>query len=365
MIDYHRLKWGDFMFIYIPRFKLKLIVMLGVLLIIAGGIMFINDKHDDKVMVVGAFLHSNTLIDNNEKITDLVDLGYALQEQFMRPSKLPAIELDDYYLYSKEKKAVAIGDTNTYQSPEKVVKAYYAILREASMMIGYCGGCGTILGSSNLPHAYKLFSEETREDMSLKKYESSFAGTGGTALLHLIPAFQLMTVPKNERHFFVEVEVLKGYPRTACKEGSKPNYFEYYYGLVTTIYQKDMGWKIKSIDYIPETYLCHPLHGWSYNYKFFLGVIYNNWYHMELKFDDANIENNIIEVIGKNNHHEYRFEFARLTNGTDVLLHEYIKEGDVWVETTLLKPDVLSNKISTLTFEKNRQGRLTMKVNKY
>lgn len=350
------------MFIYIRKFKMKMIVTMCVILVSISGIILLNIKQDRKDMVVGAFLHSRVALADSidEKTIAQVNLRYELHEQFMRPSKLPAIELDAYYLYSKEKKAVPLDYANTYQSPENVVKAYYSIIREASNMIGYCGGCGTILGNRSLPYAYQLFSKETREKMSLKTFESSFAGTGGTALLHFIPAFQLPTVHKNERHYFVEVEVLKGYPRAECKEGTKPNYFEYYYGLVTTVYQEEVGWKIKSVDYLPEVYLCHPLHGWSYNYEFFLGVIYNNWYHMDLKFYDAHIENNVIEVYGKNDRHDYRFEFVRLTNGTDVLLHEYVKEENKWVETTLLKPDVLSNKISTLTFEKDRKGQLTM-----
>lgn len=102
---------------------------------------------------------------------------------------------------------------------------------------------------------------------------------------------------------------------------------------------------------MPEVYLCHPSHGWDYDYKALINIPYNYWYKMELRIDKEEIKNNKIEVYASNNENEYKFEYIRLTNGEDFVLHEYLKENGKWKEVSILKSkDEKFYKISILKF---------------
>ncbi|WP_105618930.1 hypothetical protein [Vallitalea okinawensis] len=206
-------------------------------------------------------------------------------------------------------------------------------------MRGYQAGCGSIvLMDEPYPYAYRLLSEDVKEEITLEEFKDSFKGTGAITLLHLTPAYRPPNTPNYIKYFFVEIEVLKGHPYKKGEYKGQPNYFEYYYGIVTTEYNEKVGWRIKSVDYSPEVYLCHPLHGWDYEHMYFLHIVYNNWYEMDLTFDDEEMDNNYLQVYASNKDNEYKFDFIRLTNGEDVLLHEYIKKDEQWKEVSILKP---------------------------
>lgn len=333
------------MFIHITNFKKKLVGVLLVSIILVTIIILKLTYFKESPIIIGAFIHSEKEGKYEDDLSEFnSDKSYELDERFQRASKLPAVKLK-YNFRPKDKDDVppyiAKGFPVIYKYPKDVIHGYYAILKNAANMIGYEGGCGTILWmDSPYPYAYRLLSDDRKENITLEEFKDLFKGTGAMNLLHLEPAYEPSNTPDNIRHYFVEVEILKGYPyEKGDVYGRKPNYFEYYYGIVTTEYDKKDGWKIKSIDYLPEIYLCHPLHGWDYYYDWIIGVIYNNWYGMDLKIDNTEIENNYIQVYASNQDDEYKFDFIRLTNGDDILLHEYIKENDKWKEVSILKSD--------------------------
>lgn len=334
------------MFIYIRN--LKKLVGVGILVIFLLVTAFILKSiyFDENHFAVGAFIHAEEKsVSERARVESDQDETYEWEERFQRPSKLPAIKLKYNFVPKDEDQVppyVATGFPEVYQSPEDVIQAYYAILKNASNMEGYSGGCGTILWMKiPYPYAYTLFSDELKENLTLEEFKDSFKGTGTMNLLHLEPAYEPAGTPDNLKHYFTEVEVLKGHKEKRENETviNQPNYFEYYYGIITTEYAGKKGWKIKTIDYLPEIYLCHPLHGWDYYYDWMIPIIYNDWYGMNLKIDSAKAENNYIKVYASNQDKQYRFDFIRLTNGDDVLLHEYVKENDEWKETSILKPD--------------------------
>lgn len=334
------------MLIYIKNIRKKLVgVLLVTLILVTITILNITYFNKDQIMM-GAFVHVKKECSNENELSEFSsDKSYELDERFERPSKLPALKLKYNFRGPKDSDEgppyVAKGFPVIYQSPEDVIQGYYAILKNATNMRGYYGGCGTIQGMDKpYPYAYRLFSNDTKENITLEKFKDSFKGTGGMNLLHLTPAYQPSNTIDNITYYFLEVEVLKGHQYTDDKASRDyPNYFEYYYGIVTTEYDKQDGWKIKSVDYLPEIYLCHPLHGWDYDYKSLIDVVYNGWYKINLTIDHQEIENNYIQVYASNKDNEYKFDFIRLTNGDDVLLHEYIKENDEWKKVSILKPD--------------------------
>lgn len=334
------------MFIYIRN--LKKLVAAGILIIsiLVAAFIFKSIYFDESHIAIGAFIHAEKeSVSESARVESDKDETYEWEERFQRPSKLPALKLKYNFVPKDEDKVppyIADGFPGAYRSPEDVIHAYYAILKNAANMNGYSGGCGTILWMNiPYPYAYTLFSDELKEKLTLGEFKDSFKGIGRMNLLHLEPAYEAAGTLDNIKHYFTEVEVLKGHKEKGEDETvlNQPNYFEYYYGIITTEYTEKKGWKIKSVDYLPEIYLCHPLHGWDYYYDWMIEIIYNDWYGMNLKIDYTEVENNYIKVYASNGNEKYRFDFIRLTNGDDVLLHEYVKENNEWKETAILKPD--------------------------
>ncbi|MEJ8553364.1 hypothetical protein [Tepidibacter sp. Z1-5] len=334
------------MFIHITNFRKKLLGVLLVTIILVTIIILKSTYFNESQIIIGAFIHSEKESKYEDDLYEFnSNKSYELDERFQRPSKLSSVKLKYNFRRPKDKGEVppyvAEGFPTIYQTPEDVIHGYYAILKSAANMMGYEGGCGTIAWmDSPYPYAYRLLSDDIKDNITLEEFKDSFKGTGAMNLLHLEPAYEPTNTPDSIKYYFTEVEALKGHPyKKGETYGTQPNYFEYYYGIVTTEYNKKDGWKIKSVDYLPEIYLCHPFHGWNYDYDSIIGVIYNNWYGMDLKIDNTDIENNYIQVYASNQDNEYKFDFIRLTNGDDVLLHEYIKENDKWKEVSILRPD--------------------------
>ncbi len=348
------------MFIHITNFKKKFVGILLVPIILTIILILKSNYFNESEIIIGAFIHSEKEINYKNNLSEFKkDESYKLDERFQRPSKLPAMKLKYSFIRPKDSNEVppyvAEGFPTIYQSSEDVIHGYYAILKSAANMLGYDGGCGTIgWMESPYPYAYRLLSNEMKENITLENFKDSFKGTGTMSLLHLKPAYEPPNTPDNIKYYFVEVEVLKGHPYTTRAEISKrqANYFEYYYGIVTTEYNKKDGWKIKSVNYLPEIYLCHPLHEWAYEYNLIINFMYNSWYGMDFKIDNTHVENNYIQVYVSNQDNKYKFDFIRLTNGDDVLLREYIKENNIWKEISILTPDdEKSYKISILKFD--------------
>lgn len=337
-------------------FYKKDIIKVFLVIVVTIGlciILFKIPKENSKPYSLGGFIHNNNQTKKVELTKPVININIDFEEErFQRPSKQPALKLkyniknsgDFERWYEKDSKVpyTPNGFPQKYNFSEDVVQAYYAILKEGSVMVNYHhGGCGSIgYNGWPFPYAYDLLSKDTKEKISFEEYIESFIGTGHTTLLKLYPAFSPQGTPKNIKYYMVEIEIITGPPVEKGEDKvDKPSYFAYYYGIVTTEYDGKEGWKIKSVDYIPEDFLCAPYHGWQWESRFLVEVIYKNWYKLIDKIDKVEKKDSQILVYASGKDNEYRFDFVRLTNGEDVLLHEYICVNGKWKEVNILKPE--------------------------
>jgi len=301
--------------------------------------------HTSTNYVMGALLHpgipGTEAYDGSLTVTDRDDNE---AERFHRPSGSPAINTK----YSFPDLQNARESVPVFKNPEDLIKAYYGLLREASNMAGYHGGCGTIgFHQEPYPYAWKLLTEDYRKVLPLQKFIDSFKGTGHTTLLKLIPAWAPPDTPDSIRYYMVETEVITGPQITdETKNEPQPSYFAYYYGLVTVEDTGREGWKIKRIDYIPEDFLCAPYHSWYWDASALVEIIYGNWYGLVEKIDSIDRHDSLFMVYAVGNGQLYRFDFVRLTNGEDILLRENVKFAGVWKETNLLRESEQVYKLS-------------------
>ncbi|PAB60361.1 hypothetical protein [Anaeromicrobium sediminis] len=342
---------------------ITLVFIFTIVITVLSLTLFKNINNNSKPYVVGGYIHKLEKQRNGTELSKSVmkenDNDF-YKERFARPSKEPVLKLKYEYkgyegLFKElEPPYIPKGYPQKYNKPKDVIHAYYSILKDAANMIGYHGGCGTV-GRSRTPYpfAYELLSSETKKEISLEKFKDSFSGVGHTTLLKLYLAFQPPNIPLNIQYYMAEIEIITGPPYSKDEEYKpEPGYFAYYYGIITTIYDKKEGWKIKSVDYIPEDFLCAPWHFWQWHSKALVQAVYGNWYKIIDKIDKVEKENSYVSIYASGKENEYRFDFVRLTNGEDILLNEYIKVNDKWKEVNLLKPDDQDYKLSILRFKK-------------
>lgn len=268
--------------------------------------------------------------------------------RFQPPSSEPALP-NPYPFQDFEKgRGNQILNPNELNTPEDAILAYYGILREASNMPGYSGGCGTI-GDSKLPYpyAYELLSNDITNKMTPKQFEASFLGIGHLTLLKLYPAYIPPETPPGIRYHMIEVEAITGALENESNGFISGSHFAYYYGIVTTR-KEDNRWKIEAIDYFPEDFLCAPYHGWDYLATNLVMTIYRDWYHLIDTIDKVEKDGNNTSVYASGARKQYRFDFLRISNGEDVLLHEMVYKDGIWVETNLLKDQQQVYKLSIL-----------------
>lgn len=265
------------------------------------------------------------------------DLG---SERFQRPSKaLPYPNPYTFANFRKDSEKPPLM-AEKFENPEDLILAYYGILRDASNMLGYSGGCGTI-GESGLPYpyAYELLTRGKQKAMPFEQYEASFAGIGYTTLLKLLPAYESPDTPNNVEHYMVEIEVITGPKVKGDEDYSQGSQFAYYYGLVEAEKTPEAGWKIKDIYYVPEDFLCAPMHSWFYLSDAVVEIVYGGNLGLIDQIDRREQNGDMVSIYASGKGKSYRFDFVRLTNGYDILLHEYIFEDGDWKETSLLGDD--------------------------
>ncbi|HWQ51155.1 MAG TPA: hypothetical protein VN369_05055 [Terriglobales bacterium] len=286
-------------------------------------------------------------VDEPDGSVRAVSEGENTDERFRRPSK--ALPYPNPYSFKDFEKADDGPPlvTKKFDDPEDLLLAYYGILREASNMVGYRGGCGTV-GWSRLPYpyAYELLTQEARKSVTLEAFENSFAGTGYTTLLKLLPAYAPTETPAGTKYYMVELETITGEKMDSDRGASKGSGFAYHYGLITAEEDQAVGFKIAAINYIPEDFLCAPLHGWSYLAEAVVEIVYGNNLKLIDRIDRVEHKGELIDVYASGGGKSYLFEFVRLTNGYDVLLHEYVLENGAWRETSLLTDDWKNLKLS-------------------
>ncbi|KNF07567.1 hypothetical protein CLPU_15c00610 [Gottschalkia purinilytica] len=336
---------------YIKK-RLTIVIIVAIILAVYG-IMFYKDEGYQ----IGAYIHTRDIkVEDVHTLTSLNLDKDSYDERFQRPSKEASMKLKyEFKDYNESKNNVPKGYPIKYTSPVDLIQAYYSILKEASNMEGFHGGCGTVgFGEIPYPFAYNLLSKETKKNISLKEFKESFKGTGHTTLLKLLPLNELDDTSKVQ-HYIVEIETITGKPIKDNIKKRTPTYFSYYYGIVTTKYDEKEGWKIQSIDYIPEDFLCAPYHRWQWDSKLFVETVYKDLYSIVDEIINIEQDGDYIKIYAKGGNNEYRFDFIRLTNGEDILLHEYMKSNENWEEVDLLKNDHKKFKLSYHNFKLEKQ----------
>lgn len=262
-----------------------------------------------------------------ESIPTIMRSNATISERYQRPSKL--LPLDNPYTFDL---ISGIQQLPPIKKPKQLIYIYYGILKEASNMIGYSGGCGTI-GDAGLPYpyAYQLLTTQAQAEMTLKQFEKSFIGTGHTTLLqiHPMPA----DIPDSKK-YAIELEVITG-KKESEKGGNQNSSFFAYYLVEVTMKKENGGWKIDKTEYYPEDFLCAPYHNWFYDSQPVVQYRYLEQLKIIDEIKDEKIKNGMIYIYGAKGEQQYRFDFMRLTNGHDILLQINRKEGEHWVAVTV------------------------------
>lgn len=311
------------------------IVFLGIICCFSlPNLINLSAKPSNKV-VAGGILRPST--HDSAEYIPVINQDDISSERFQRPSKeLPFPNPYTFKDFRKDNEKPPMV-AKKFDNPEDLILAYYGILREASNMVGYSGGCGTI-GWSGLPYpyAYELLIKAKQKEMPFDQYVDSFRGIGYTTLLKLLPAYAPPDTPKDTKYYMVEIEIITGAKANTDKEYHQGSQFAYYYGMIEVEKTPDEGWKIKDIYYIPEDFLCAPMHSWFYLSDAVVQIVYGDNLKLIDKIDKTEKKDDMISIYASGNGKSYRFDFVRLTNGYDILLHEYILDHGEWKETSLL-----------------------------
>jgi hypothetical protein len=311
------------------------IVLLGVICyFILPNFINLSAKSSNK-MIAGGILCSS-LHDSDEYIP-VMNQDDISSERFQRPSKeLPYSNPYTFKDFRKDNEKPPMV-AKKFETAEDLILAYYGILREASNMVGYSGGCGTI-GWSGLPYpyAFELLTKATQKEMLFDHFVDSFNGIGYTTLLKLLPACAPPDTLPGTKYYMVEIETITGAKIKNDQEYPQGSQFAYYYGLIAVEKTPDEGWKIKDIYYIPEDFLCAPMHSWFYLSDAVVQIVYGDNLKLIDTIDRTEQNDDLISIYASGNGTNYRFDFVRLTNGYDILLHESILDHGEWKETSLL-----------------------------
>lgn len=226
--------------------------------------------------------------------------------------------------------------TKAFDKPEEVVLAYFGILNQASNMMGYSGGCGSI-GDGIAPYryAYELLTPERKKEISLQAFTDSFQGIGYITLLKVVPA---SSAKQGRTSYMVEIETIRGEKESEAGTQGHGGRFAYYYGIMSTK-KTDNGYLIDRINLIPEDFLCAPEHGWFYMADAVVQIVYGDNLHLIDHVERVEEDGYMVYVYASGGDIRYRFDFVRITNGYDILLRENIDENGAWKEVSLPTQD--------------------------
>ena len=138
--------------------------------------------------------------------------------------------------------------------------------------------------------------------------------------------------------YFIEIETING---TATGVSG----FEYHYGTISVVEEKGL-YKIDSITLTGEDFLCAAYHGWRQRAEDVIDIEYGEWCKLVQKRLPTKKNGYIktIDVIGTDGN-DYRFIFIQLTNDTDVLVSQLMREKlGKWEVTHIDPTDCLENK---------------------
>lgn len=245
-------------------------------------------------------------------------------ETYFRPSKIMAIN-NNFPDVNSFSQTFASGNvpSSLIDNAENTIINYFSVLQQASNLTeNKNGGCGTV-GYSKTPYpiAYKFLSENNKKEMSYTDYVNSFEGIGHINLLKIIP---IVAKDTDEYKYFLELEILEG-------SSVGVTTFNYFTGEI--ILTKVNGlFYIDSFYLIPEDFFCAAYHGWAHNAELYVEIVYGNRCGLIMKQyapEQDDYKKSII-IDGVDNK-KYMFEFAKLTNGTDLLINTLVKEDKNWI----------------------------------
>ncbi len=312
--------------------------------LVMGGAFYTADRTEDSLTIADESVKDTGSADAVDSwSTDIVGkAGEEAKEEvdtetYFRPSKLPALNNRYHYQqieqYYSDKPSEVELPASFFQSPEDTILNYFSILREAAYLEkGKAAGCGT-LGESQIPYpiAYNFLTKAYQDRLSYKKYLKTFKNILHTSLLkyHSVPVYDRKD---DTLRYFVELETIEG---TEKSQGV----FAYYYGFIDL--QKEDGlYKISNLEFHGEDYLCAPYHGWAYDGEIYVKAKYGDWCDMIDKMYPIKQEGYIknISFHGKDGK-DYLIVFYQLTNGTDIEIAQYQREGDGEWKLIKLNPE--------------------------
>ena len=283
---------------------------------ILGGLATQISK-DKAIDIYAASLSRQTISVLNERMSNL-------NETYFRPSRLKSLNniFIDYNTFSETFKDGTIPP-ELIDKPQNSAINYFSVLQQASNLTeSKTGGCGTI-GYSLTPYpiAYNFLSESNKKTMTYDEYLNSFQGIGHINLIKIVP---IITEKTDKYKYFIELEILEG-------SNVGVTTFNYYTGELDLI-KADGLYYIDSLSLTPEDFFCAAYHGWAHNAELYVETVYGNWCGLIMKQyspQQDDITKNII--VDGTDDKKYMFEFAKLTNGTDLLINSLIKSKGDWV----------------------------------
>jgi len=283
-------------------------------------------------MVMGGTLYTQS----KDKDQTTIDTKPSV-ENYFRPSALPVLNdrftyrfFDPYY--QKETDQIKLPK-DLLKTPTDTLINYFSILREASNSAeDKYSGCGTI-GSAQIPYpvAYQFLSKEYQKRLPYDQYIKSFLNILHTSLIKFkeVPVYDS---PADQLRYFVEIETIEG------TESGTSN-FAYYYAFVDLI-KEDGVYKINSIDFTGEDFLCAPYHGWSHDADSSIEIRYGGWCNMIEKKYPTKQKDYVKQVsFHGTDGNDYLFLFYQLTNNTDVEIAQYMKSKEGKWQLTKLDPE--------------------------
>jgi len=287
---------------------------------IFGGLINKNSKSQD-ISLYDSSLSRQTISVINESISNL-------NESYFRPSKLKTLN-NNFMDFNTFSKPFINGSMppSLMDSPQNSIINYFSVLQQASNLTEIkSGGCGTIgYAQEPYPIAYTFLSESNKKSMPYDEYLTSFEGIGHINLIKMLP---VITDEIDRCKYFIELEILEGSSVGATT-------FNYYTGELDLIKVNGLYY-IDSLSLTPEDFFCAAYHGWAHNAESYVEIVYGNWCGLIMKQyapQQDDYKKNII-VDGTDNE-KYMFEFAKLTNGTDLLISSLIKINENWVPVAI------------------------------
>ncbi|MDD3080568.1 MAG: hypothetical protein PHH37_15915 [Paludibacter sp.] len=287
-------------------------------------------------MVMGGILYTQ----NYKKVEEKAISKAEDVEKYVRPSDLPVLNNRNIYsvirFFSQNyqnKVSEIVLPKELLKSPEETLINYFSVLRDAANIeAGKHAGCGSI-GWSETPYpvAYHFLSEPYQKKLSYEEYLESFENILHTSLIKYneVPVYNNQT---GMLRYFIEIETIGGSEKNIAN-------FTYYYGFIDLIKEDDQ-YKISSIEYTGENYLCAPMHGWSHDAEASVQIRYGGWCDL-IKELYPTIQNGYEKNIyfAGTDGNDYLIVFFQLTNDTDIEIAQYKKNKDGTWELIKLDPE--------------------------